>query len=145
FDNRERPISIVVMLDRSVSMRPHFALLADAAHAFVETMLPGDRVRIGSFADEIRIAPAAFTGDRRELHRIVDERLVRAGATPLWAAVGAGLDALAGEGGQRVLVVFTDGRDAPGIGHYVPFEQTLSRVSAEEPIVYGIGLDYICQ
>ncbi len=144
FDNRERPITIVVMLDRSVSMRSHFGLLEDAARAFVATMRPGDRVRIGSFADEIRIEPEAFTNDQRELIRIIDGRLVRAGATPLWGAVTAGLDALAGETGQLVLVVFTDGRDSPGIGHYVPFSETLARVSTEPPIVYGIGLDYIC-
>jgi VWFA-related protein len=145
FDNRERPISIVVMLDRSVSMRAHFGLLEDAARAFVATLRPGDRVRIGSFADEIRIEPSTFTDDRQALLRIIDGRLVRAGATPLWGAVTAGLDALADETGHRVLVVFTDGRDSPGIGHYVPFKDTLARVSSEPPIVYGIGLDYICQ
>lgn len=145
FDSGERPITIVVMLDRSISMQPHFALLADAARAFVDTLRPDDRVRIGSFADEIRIQPEDFSSDPDELRRIIDRRLVRAGATPLWAAIDAGLDALAPEGGQRVLVVFTDGRDSPGLGHHVPFPDILARVSAEEPIVYGIGLDYVCQ
>lgn len=144
FDNSERPISIVVMLDRSGSMRPHFGLVENAARSFVATLLPGDRVRIGSFSDGVRIDPEHFTSDHGELYRIIDRRLLPAGATPLWNAVRDGLDALATEDGQRVLLVFTDGRNTPEFGRNVSFREILGRVRAEESMVYGIGLSYVC-
>ena len=45
-----QPITIVVMLDRSGSMRANNRLVEAAGEAFVERLLPADKARIGSFA-----------------------------------------------------------------------------------------------
>lgn len=144
FDNGLRPITVVVMLDRSASVRPHFGLIRDAAKAFVANLLPGDRARIGSFADRIRIDPETFTDDPAEMRRILDERLLPAGGTPLWSATARAFDALAGEEGRRVVLVFTDGRDTPSIDSEVTFRDILTRARFEEPMVYAIGLFEEC-
>jgi len=145
FDNSERPITVVLMLDRSISMRPQFGLLSSAARAFVSTLLPEDRVRIGSFSDRIRIDPDGFTSDRQELNQIIEHRLLPAGSTPLWNATFDALDALKAEVGQRVVLVFTDGRDTPALGRSVSFREVLARVRTEEPMVYAVGLSFVCE
>lgn len=140
----QRPISIVVMLDRSSSMKPHASRVEAAARAFVANLLPDDRVRLGSFADEIRLEPDSFTGDTAILYGLVDRSPEPAGATPLWLATARALDALSDEEGQRVVLVFTDGRDTPAFSEGVTFRDILTRVRREEPIVYAVGLAYSC-
>jgi VWFA-related protein len=144
FDAGQRPISIVVMLDRSSSMQPNAARVEAAARAFVATLLPGDRVRIGTFADEIRIQPDGFTSEPATLYGIIDRSPAPGGATPLWRATNLALDALVPEEGQRVVLVFTDGRDTPAFSENVTFRDILTRVRREEAMVYAVGLAYRC-
>ena len=54
------------------------------------------------------------------------------------------MSALGHEQGRRVVLVFTDGKDTPGIGTNVSFEEVLSRAQAEEVMVYGIGFADAC-
>jgi VWFA-related protein len=144
FDAGQRPISIVVMLDRSSSMDANAPRVEAAARAFVATLLPEDRVRIGTFGDEVRLLPESFTSDAATLYGIIDRSSGTGGATPLWLATKRGLDALAAEQGQRVVLVFTDGRDTPAFSENVTFDQILSRVRREETMVYAVGLAYRC-
>src|SRR5690242_5901561 len=46
FANEVQPIALVLMLDRSASIKEKFDLARDAAAQFVEYLLPEDRVRI---------------------------------------------------------------------------------------------------
>jgi VWFA-related protein len=144
FDAGQRPISIVVMVDRSSSMHPHASRVEAAARAFVANLMPGDRARLGSFADEIRIEPDTFTADQAALYGIIERSPDPAGATPLWLATAMALDALAAEDGPRVVLVFTDGRDTPAFSENVTFLDILSRVRREDAIVYAVGLAYTC-
>src|SRR3954469_20719744 len=50
FSNDIQPITVIMLLDRSGSMKPNFELEERAAEAFVREMLPADKARIGSFA-----------------------------------------------------------------------------------------------
>ena len=143
FDAGQRPISIVMMIDRSTSMEPHAARVDAAARTFVSNLLPEDRVRIGSFGDQIRIEPETFTQDAGTLHRIID-RSPAGGATPLWRATSMALSALRDEEGQRVVLVFTDGRDTPAFSANITFRDILTRVRREETMVYAVGLAFKC-
>lgn len=113
FSNDLQPITIVLLLDRSGSLTPHFDLEVQAAEAFVRAMLPADRARIGSFGRHIQIDPEDFTSDRERLLKILHMDLQSDGPTPLWNAVDRGIDKLASEPGRRVILVFTDGVDKP--------------------------------
>ncbi|ODS59617.1 MAG: hypothetical protein ABS36_01450 [Acidobacteria bacterium SCN 69-37] len=145
FDAGQRPISIVVMLDRSGTMDPHAARVEAAARAFVANLLPEDRVRIGTFGEYIRIRPETFTSDQAVLYGLIDRSPQPSGATPLWRATNLALDALMDEEGQRVVLVFTDGRDTPAFSEHVTFDRVLSRVRREETMVYAVGLAYRCE
>src|SRR5688572_7649746 len=70
FASEVQPITVVLMLDRSGSIREKFGLVRDAAEEFVQHLLPDERARIGSFSVGVEIDPEKFTSDRRELVRI---------------------------------------------------------------------------
>ena len=76
-------------------------------------MLPADKARIGSFSDRIQVDPRDFTSDHDELLKILRTELQAEGPTPLWNAVNVGITALLHQQGRRVVLVFTDGMDAP--------------------------------
>jgi len=61
FENGSQPITLVMMLDRSGSMVGNFGLVRSAAEQFVGQLLPGDKARIGSFANRIQVDPRDFT------------------------------------------------------------------------------------
>ncbi len=67
FANDIQPITVVMLLDRSGSMRANFSLVQQAAEHFVEVMLPADKARIGSFSNRIQVDPRDFTSDHDEL------------------------------------------------------------------------------
>src|SRR3982751_6042176 len=101
FSNDVQPITIVVLLDRSSSMQPNFDLEAQGAEAFVRAMGPGDKARIGSFANRIQIDPPDFSSDRETLLGILRRDLQEPGPTPLWNAVDTAIDKLLLERGRR--------------------------------------------
>jgi Ca-activated chloride channel family protein len=137
-----QPITVVVMLDRSLSMLRNFELVEQAAGVFVERLLPADKARIGSFSDRIQIDPREFTSDRAQLQTILQTELQPAGPTPLWNAVGVGMTALLHQEGRRVVVVFTDGMDSPlnGSAHNMKLKDVIKRAEQEDVMVYAIGL-----
>ena len=54
FEKNVLPISVVLLLDASLSMRESTGLVRDAAKQFVAQLLPTDRVVLGSFSHEIK-------------------------------------------------------------------------------------------
>jgi Ca-activated chloride channel homolog len=142
FSAETLPISVVLLLDRSLSMRANFRLVEVAAGEFVKRLEPADTARIGSFASRIQLDPREFTGDHEELTNILRTELQPAGPTPLWNAVGVGVTALLRQEGRRVILVFTDGADAPlnGSSNNLNKDEATKRALGENVMVYAIGL-----
>ena len=142
FANDIQPITLVMLLDRSSSMKPNFDLEEQVAEAFVRAMGPADKARIGSFSSRIQVDPPEFTSDRDALLKILRNELQEAGPTPLWNAVNTGIDKLLLEQGRRVVLVFTDGVDMPlnfSNGNK-SLKDVLKRAEEENVMVYAIGL-----
>jgi Ca-activated chloride channel homolog len=142
FANDVQPITVVLLLDRSGSMRRNFGLVEKAAEEFVNAMLPSDKARIGSFSNRIQVDPRDFTSSHDELLGVLRTELQEAGPTPLWNAVNVGITALLHQQGRRVILVFTDGMDSP-----MNFSSTnnslkdvMKRAEEEDVMVYAIGL-----
>ena len=142
FANDIQPITLVMLLDRSGSMKPNFELEEQAAEAFVRAMLPDDKARIGSFGNRIQIDPPEFTSDRDALIRILRTELQEDGPTPLWNAVNTAIDKLLLEPGRRVVLVFTDGVDKPMnfSNHNKSLKDVMKRAEEDNIMVYAIGL-----
>jgi len=143
FANDIQPITIVVMLDRSGSMRANFRRVEAAAEAFVTRLLPADKVRIGSFAARVQLDPPDFTSDPEEMLRILRTELQAEGPTPLWNAVNVGMNALRHQEGRRVVLVFTDGVDSPMnfSSNNISLKSVMKRAQEENVMVYAIGLE----
>ena len=142
FANEIQPITVVILLDRSTSMRANFGLVQKAAEQFVEVMRPEDKARIGSFSDRIEVDPRDFTSDHETLLKILRTDLQEGGPTPLWNAVNVGITALLHQEGRRVVLVFTDGADAPltQAGTNSSLKDVMKRAEDENVMVYAIGL-----
>jgi Ca-activated chloride channel family protein len=142
FSSETQPISVVMMLDRSGSMVGNFKLVQEAAQQFVTKLLPADLARIGSFSNRVQVDPRTFTNSQEELLTILHRDLQDPGPTPLWNAISVGMTALLHQDGRRVVLVFTDGMDRPGIDR--PTNMTLGKVTdrarEENVMVYAIGL-----
>jgi len=142
FSNDLQPITVVMLLDRSSSMKPNFRLEQEGAEAFVRSMGPADKARIGSFSKAIQVDPVDFTSDREALQRILRDDLQAEGPTPLWNAVNTGIDKLLLEQGRRVVLVFTDGVDMPMnfSGQNKSLKDVMKRAEEYDVMVYAIGL-----
>ena len=142
FSNDVQPITMIMLLDRSGSMKPNLELEERAAEAFVSQMLPGDKARVGSFAKYIQIDPEDFTSDRDQLIKILRTELQEDGPTPLWNAVDRGIDKLLIEQGRRVVLIFTDGVDMPlqFSNHNKSLKDVMKRAEEHDVMVYAVGL-----
>ena len=142
FASEVQPITVVMLLDRSVSMSRHFRLVEKAAEQFVMAMLPADKARIGSFSNRIQVDPRDFTSNKDELIRILRSEMQEEGPTPLWNAVNVGITALLHQQGRRVILVFTDGMDSPlSVGsRNNSLKDVMKRAEEQDVMVYAIGL-----
>jgi VWFA-related protein len=142
FSNEIQPITVVMMLDRSGSMRGNVGLVEQAAGEFVRSLGPGDKARIGWFADKIVIEPQAFTSDKQALLAQLRSDAPVTGPTPLWNAVDQAIGALEGQEGRKVVLVFSDGADAPMNMRFNnrSIMDVMGRAQKEDVMVYAIGL-----
>jgi Ca-activated chloride channel family protein len=136
FENRIQPISVVVMLDTSLSMTGSIKLLQQAAEQFVLRLLPDDKAKVGAFNDKIEVS-GKFTNNRDALISDV-KNLDFGNGTRLWDGMTTGLDELKGLDGRRVVLLFTDGDDTSS---HASFGNVVDRARAEEVMVYAIGLE----
>ena len=142
FSNEVQPISIVLMLDRSGSMRGNVGLVEHAAEEFVQRLGPGDAARIITFADRIEIRPQTFTGDKEALLEVLRSNLPVTGPTPLWNATDEAIAAIREREGRKVILLFSDGGDAPSNFRLDnrSIMDVMRRAQQEDVMVYAIGL-----
>ena len=145
FASETQPITIVVMLDKSGSMRANYGLVRAGAEAFVRRLMAGDKARIGTFSTKIELVPEDFTPDQDGLVRILrqGEPPEPNSPTPLWNAVNEAIGALTGQQGRRVVLAFTDGADAPGNlkTNNLSLMDVMDRAQREDVMLYAIGLE----
>jgi len=110
FESIFQPISAILMVDTSASMTLTLDLARQAAEQFVIRMSPGDKVRVGSFSDQLWLSDT-FTDDRDRLLKYLRNDLRIGNVTQLWDGLDEAMRSLADLGGRRVIVAITDGED----------------------------------
>lgn len=141
FSSDPQPITVALLLDMSGSMVGHFLRVREATTYFVDAIHPEDRVRIGTFGDEVAISPL-LTGDKTILHRVIGSELWPGGGTPLWNAINAGMRSLGNEPGRRVVLALTDGVDTGGLpGLTGDHGDARKAVEDQGFMVYAIGME----
>lgn len=138
FTTALQPLTAMIMLDGSGSMLPIFDAVLDGANAFVIRMLPEDRLRVGSFADLIKLGPDFSSNRDFWLDYLRNEFNIRMGnETRLWDALREAIITVGQAEGRRAVVVFTDGYDTSSVA-------SLSRVLADarsrDVVLYAISM-----
>jgi len=142
---REHDLRVVLVLDLSRSTQEAYALepLKSGSRALVEALPRGAKVAIVRFATSFE-AVTEFTADGATLLESIDALAPADGRdgqfTNLWGALEYSaelFDESTDEGEERVVVVFTDGRDNVAEGDFATARSALSEAGA---VVYGVGL-----
>ena len=142
FHEAEMPLSIVLALDSSGSMRKSADALMAAARTFVEALRPQDKLSLLFFSDGVLVAHDLGTNRQTSLDAIDGYKPV--GGTALYDALAGAFTTLKPVEGRRAVVVMTDGRDennpgtAPGSRHTLP--EVLQLAKEVEATVLPIGL-----
>jgi VWFA-related protein len=143
FATETQPLSIIVMIDRSGSMKDSYNLVAAGAAEFIKRLLPADKARIGTFSTKIEVLPEEFTNDRRVLIDVLRGEVPPEGPTPLWNATNVALRDLGGQEGRKVVLLFTDGVDSPGNfkTNNLSVMDVMERATRDDVMLYAIGLE----
>jgi VWFA-related protein len=142
FQEAVAPVSIVLALDESGSMKKAAEGVQDAARRFVTAVRPQDKLGLVLFADHSTFAHDLSLNRDHTLTGI--DQYKASGGTALYDALSDALHRLKFENARRVVVVLTDGRDednpgkGPGSTH--TFDDVLQYAKETDAIVFGIGL-----
>jgi VWFA-related protein len=142
FHEASQPVSIVLALDASGSMRRREADVIASARAFASALRPQDQLALLLFSDEVSLVHDLSTN--REGTRQAIESYKTAGGTALYDAVSEALGRLERTEGRRVVVVMTDGRDennpGTGPGSVRRMPDVLEQLKKTGAVVFSIGL-----
>jgi VWFA-related protein len=136
------PVSIILALDSSGSMRKSAAEAVGAAREFVDAIRPEDSLGLLEFADQSTLLHD-LTTSREALLKTISE-YVAVGGTALYDALWDSLTRLQQVKGRRAIVLVTDGRDennpgtAPGSVHTQ--SEVLELLSQADTTIYTIGV-----
>jgi Ca-activated chloride channel family protein len=135
FDQQsELPLSIVLAVDASGSVRKDIKVELDSARKFVAaTLRKKDVLALYQFSETVQEL-VRFTGDLSRIDRGIKN--VRVGAaTALYDAIYLGSNALAPREGRKVMVLITDGGDTVSA---VKYPEAVRAAQQADTLVYSI-------
>lgn len=142
FEEAVDPVTVVLALDASGSMKKSAAQAQGAARDFVNALRPEDRIAMISFADRSVLVHAP-TEKREETLKAIDS-YVASGGTALNDALYDALAQVSKSDGRRAIVVVTDGRDenaaSNGPGSTQTWSDVLQQLEQAQTAIYAIGL-----
>jgi VWFA-related protein len=128
------PLSVVLVLDTSGSMKDNLHFLQEAVLNFVYKLEEVDTALVVSFNESVK-GSAEFTGDTDRLERFV-EGLQAWGGTSLYDAIHYSLGRIKDQPGRKAVIVFTDGDDTTST---MGDKEVVDYARAVEATVYTIG------
>jgi VWFA-related protein len=129
------PLSVVLVLDSSGSMKNNMRFLQEAAITFVNKLQDVDRALVVDFNSGVR-GSAEFTDDVTRLEQFVDA-LQAWGGTSLYDAIHYGLNRIKDQPGRKAIIVFSDGDDTTSsLGE----KDVIDYARAVEATVYCVGI-----
>ncbi len=135
------PLSAVVTLDTSGSMKKRLPEAQAAAKAFIDSLNAPDRVQVLGFAREVKLLAAATT-DRAAARAAIDATVAR-GDTALYDALHASVACLQNTPGRKVITLLSDGADDDGTGRPLSkrtVAETLALARAVNVPIFTVGI-----
>jgi Ca-activated chloride channel homolog len=142
FHEAAQPVSIILALDASGSMRRREADVIASARAFASALRPEDKLAVMLFADGVTVLHD-LTTNRAASNEAIDTYKT-GGGTALYDGLTEALARLERTEGRRVIVTMTDGRDennpgtAPGSTH--TFAEVRRQLKDSGTTMFAIGL-----
>ena len=142
FTEAIQPVSIVLALDASGSMKKSEADVVKSARDFVGALRKEDQLALVLFSDHSTFVHDLST-NRDSTYEAIDQYKAN-GGTALYDALADALQRLKRVEGRRVVVVMTDGRDednpGTGPGSVRKLDDVLSELKDSGATVFSIGL-----
>jgi Ca-activated chloride channel family protein len=137
FDKGELPITAVLLLDSSESMRGELLAAAESgARAFIAGMRPLDEAMMALFSDQL-LRVTEFTAD----HGVLEQALAGVearGGTAINDFLYMSLKLLEGRQGRRVVVLLSDGSDVNSV---LSMADVLRKARTSQSLIYWIQLE----
>ena len=138
---RLTPLSVVLTLDTSGSMKKRLADAQAAAKSFLQTLQPQDKFNLIRFSRDIKtIYPLG--GDRGAAETAIDSTTAR-GDTALWDALYTSVESLREVAGRKAIVLLSDGVDDDGSGRPLSKHTVTDVLALAKQVntpIYAIGL-----
>jgi len=142
FEEAVAPVTVMLALDGSGSMKKAAAQAQEAARDFVNALRPEDRLAMIAFADRSVLVHGP-TDKRDETLKAIDN-YAASGGTALYDALYDSMMQMSKVEGRRAIVVVTDGRDenaaSNGPGSAQSWEEVLHQLEQTEATIYAIGI-----
>jgi Ca-activated chloride channel homolog len=142
FTEAVQPVSIVLALDASGSMKKSEADVVRSARDFVGALRKEDQLALVLFSDHSTFVHDLST-NRDSTYEAINQYKA-SGGTALYDAMADSLQRLTRVDGRRVVVVMTDGRDednpGTGPGSVRKFDDVLAALKDSGATVFSIGL-----
>lgn len=135
FTSASTPVTVLLLLDSSSSVRSHLREVQKAANRFIDKLQRGDKARIGLFHNEVIFGPQ-FTDDMKQ-HMAIIKQMRPQRSTLLYDAVLASLEELASVPDRKSLIIFTDGDDG---GSNASIDDALQAARRSHATIYTVGL-----
>lgn len=139
FNPEVTPITVLLLLDASTSIRPSVDGVKEAAANFVGKLWDGDQAIVGDFNERVRFS-TYFTDDVDRLVATI-QSLYPSGWTALYDAILLSIFKLESVEGRKALLVFTDGDDSRsvGVGSEATKDDAIDGAKFSEVVIYSVG------
>ncbi len=135
FGTSDKPFTVVLLIDVSPSTSYKIEEIQAAAAAFVQQLLPHDKVMVIEFDSSVHVLTEP-TGDRDQINKAIRKTGFGDG-TALYEAVEFSLRKRLGKiEGRKAIVLFTDGVDTTSSG--ASYMSTLEDAEESEAVIFPI-------
>ena len=135
------PVTLLVLLDASTSVRESVDSIKEAAANFVSKLWEGDQAIIADFNERVRFS-SHFSDDVDRLVSTI-QSLYPSGWTALYDSVLLSLEKVSEAEGRKALLVFTDGDDSRsvGFGSEASAKDAVEGAKFSEVTIYAVGFE----
>jgi VWFA-related protein len=138
FTSEITPLTVLLLLDASGSIRPSVEGIKEAAANFVSKLWDGDKAIVADFNQHIRFS-THFSEDKDRLINSI-QSLYPSGGTALYDSILISLDKVSEVKGRKALLVFSDGDDSQAYGgSEMSRDDTIEGSKFYEVSIYTIG------
>ncbi|MFQ5789896.1 MAG: VWA domain-containing protein [Acidobacteriota bacterium] len=135
FTSEATPVTVLVLLDSSASVRANLREVQKAANRFISKLHRGDKARIGFFHNRVEFGPG-FTDNMND-HIAMINKMRPQRSTHLYDALTASLQELSAVRDRKALLLFTDGDDE---GSDASMEDAFEAARRSHVSIYTVGL-----